>query len=128
MRLIPLSAAIFLLGVGTAIAGGGAPVPEKPEGGPPSGRPGPVLDEKKCTAVWELTEREGDTLAKDKAAPFVVNFEMVDADGDGKVTQDEFKEGCSKGWVQAEASKPAESGGGQTPEAPEQKPDEEPKP
>jgi hypothetical protein len=123
MKFASLSAAIVLLGAGTAIAGGGAPVPEKPEGGPPSGRPGPVLDEKKCTAVWEMTEREGDTLAKGKAAPFIVNFEMVDADGDGKVTQDEFKEGCSKGWVQAEASKPPESGGGQTPEAPEQKPD-----
>ncbi len=123
MKLVSLSTAILLLSVGTAIAGGGAPVPEKPAGGPPSGRPGPVLDEKKCSAVWEMTEREGDTLAKGKAAPFVVNFEMVDADGDGKVTQDEFKEGCSKGWVQAEASKPPESGGGQTPERPEQKSD-----
>lgn len=123
MKLASLSAAVVLIAAGTAIAGGGAPVPAKPEGGPPSGRPSQVLDDKKCTAVWEMTEREGDTLAKGNAAPFIVNFEMVDADGDGKVTQDEFKEGCSKGWVQEQASKPAESGGGQTPEEPEQKSD-----
>ena len=99
MKTVSLSAAILLLGVGTAIAGGGAPVPERPEGGPPSGRPGAVLDDEKCTAVWEITQREGDTLVKGKAAPYIVNFEMVDADGDGKVTQDEFKKGCSKGWI-----------------------------
>ena len=121
MKSVSLSAAILLLGVGTALAGGGAPVPEKPEGGPPSGRPGPVLDDQKCTAAWEMTEREGDTLVKDKAVPFIVNFEMVDADGDGKVTQNEFKDGCSKGLVQEQASKPADSGGGQTPEDPEKK-------
>jgi hypothetical protein len=121
MKSVSLSAAILLLGVGTAIAGGGAPVPEKPEGGPPSGRPGPVLDDTKCTAAWEMTEREGDTLAKDKAVPFIVNFEMVDTSGDGKITQDEFKDGCGKGLVQEQASKPADSGGGQTPEDPEKK-------
>ena len=94
-------------------------MPERPEGDPPSGRPGAVLDDEKCTAVWEITQREGDTLVKGKAAPYIVNFEMVDADGDGKVTQDEFKKGCSKGWVQEEASKPVNSGGGQTPQQPE---------
>ncbi len=67
-----------------------------------------------------MSQREGDTLVKGKAAPFIVNFEMVDADGDGKVTQDEFKKGCGKGLVQEEASKPADTGGGQTPEQPEE--------
>ena len=36
----------------------------------------------------------GDTLAKDKAVPFVVNFEMVDTDKDGKISQSEFQAGC----------------------------------
>ena len=94
-----------MLGAGTAFAGAGAPIPEKPEGGPPSGRPGAVLDETKCKSVWSLTEREGDTLAKDKAAPFIVNFEMVDTNKDGKVTQDEFTEACKKGLVQEAATK-----------------------
>jgi hypothetical protein len=76
------------------------------------------LDPDKCKAVWSLTEREGDTLSQDKAAPFIVNFTMVDTNKDGKVSQDEFTDGCSKGLVQEQASKPAESGGGQTPEQP----------
>jgi hypothetical protein len=121
MKLATVAALAMLLSAGTATAGGGAPVPEKPEGGPPSGRPGPVLDETKCKTVWSLTEREGDTLAQGKAAPFIVNFEMVDADKDGKVTQTEFMEGCKKGLVQEQASKPAETGGGQTPEQPTKK-------
>jgi hypothetical protein len=43
---------------------------------------------------------------------------MVDTNKDGKVTQDEFTEGCAKGLVQEQASKPTDSGGGQTPEQP----------
>jgi hypothetical protein len=120
MKLATFAALAVLLGSGGAFAGAGAPVPEKPEGGPPSGRPGAVLDEGKCKAVWELTERQGDTLSQDKAAPFIVNFEMVDTDKDGKVTEAEFKEGCKKGLVQEQASKPGETGGGQTPEQPTQ--------
>jgi hypothetical protein len=118
MKLATFATLAILLSTGSAYAGAGAPVPEKPEGGPPSGRPGAVLDDAKCKAVWGLTERQGDMLAQDKAAPFIVNFEMVDADKDGKVTQEEFSEGCKKGLVQEQASKPGESGGGQTPEQP----------
>jgi hypothetical protein len=89
-------------------------VPEKPEGGPPSGRPGSVLDGSKCKTVWSLTERQGDTLSQDKAAP----FQMVDTNNDGKITGAEFLEGCKKGLVQEQASKPGETGGGQTPQQP----------
>jgi EF hand len=116
MKLTPCAALTVLLGAGAAFAGGGAPVPETPQGGPPSGRPGAILDEKKCKAVWSLTEREGITLTT--AAPFMVNFQMVDTNKDGKVTLDEFMEGCKKGLVQEHASKPGEIGGGQTPEQP----------
>ena len=118
MKLATCAALAVLLAAGPAFAGAGAPVPPKPEGGPPSGRPGPVLDEAKCKTVWSLTERQGDTLSQDKAAPFIVNFQMVDTNNDGKVTQDEFLEGCKKGLVQAQASKTGETGGGQTPEQP----------
>lgn len=119
MKLVTLTALAVILAASQAFAGGGAEVPSKPEGGPPSGRPGPVLDDAKCQAVWSLTEREGDTLSQDKAAPFIVNFTMVDANNDGKITEAEFKEGCKKGLVQEAASKPAETGGGQAPEQPE---------
>ena len=118
MKLSTFTAMATLLGASYAFAGAGAPVPEKPEGGPPSGRPGAILDDAKCQAVWSITQREGDTLSSDKAAPFIVNFTMVDTDGDGKVTQAEFSEGCKKGLVQEQASKPEAGGGGQTPEQP----------
>jgi len=64
MKLAIATSIAVLLSAGSALAGAGAPVPEKPEGGPPSKRPGAVLDADKCKA---LTEREGDTLSQDKA-------------------------------------------------------------
>jgi hypothetical protein len=118
MRTVAVACLTFFFSAGTALAGAGAPVPEKPEGGPPSGRPGAILDDTKCKAVWGMTEREGDVLVADKAAPFIVNFEMVDTNKDGKVSQDEFTQGCKNGWVQEQASKPGETGGGQTPDQP----------
>jgi gamma-F420-2:alpha-L-glutamate ligase len=49
----------------------------------------------------------------------LVNFQRVDANGDGKITEDEFKRGCQSGWLPAEASKLADTtGGGQAPEQP----------
>ena len=100
MKLTTLSALAVLLGSGYALAGGGAPVPPIPESSPPSGRPSGILDDAKCQSIWSLTERDGEVLAADKAAPFVTNFHMVDTDGDGKVTADEFKKGCKSGWVE----------------------------
>ena len=43
---------------------------------------------------------------------------MVDTNSDGNISQDEFLEGCKKGLVQEQASKPGETGGGQTLEQP----------
>ena len=100
MKLTIFSALAVLLGCGYALAGGGAPVPPIPESSPPSGRPSAVLDDAKCQSIWSLTERDGDVLASDKAAPFITNWHMVDTDGDGKVTADEFKKGCKGGWVE----------------------------
>jgi EF hand domain-containing protein len=119
MKLATFAVLTIVLSASSAFAGAGAPVPEKPEGGPPSGRPGAILDDAKCEAVWSMTQREGDTLSEGKAAPFIVNFKMVDTNNDGKITHDEFKEGCKKGLVQEQASRPTgATGGGQTPEQP----------
>lgn len=118
MKVTTLTTLAILLSSGYALAGAGAPVPDRPEGGPPSGRPSAVLDDAKCESVWQLTEREGDNLSEHKAAPYVVNFQMVDANDDGKISEDEFKAGCGKGWIQEHASLPVDSGGGQTPQNP----------
>jgi hypothetical protein len=57
-----------------------------------------------------MTQREGDTLSEGQAAPFVVNFKLVDADGDGKISEAEFKDGCKKGLVQEAAAQQQPSG------------------
>ena len=54
--------------------------------------------------------REGDTLSQGQVAPFIVNFDMVDADGDGKITEAEFKEGCKQGLVQEATASQQPSG------------------
>lgn len=112
MRLATLATTALLFTTGYALAGAGAPVPEKAEGVPPSGRPSAVLDEPKCENIW--------SEAEENLAPHIVNFDMVDTSGDGKISKSEFKSGCGKGWVQEHASLPANSGGGQTPRNPTQ--------
>ncbi|XSG82985.1 MAG: hypothetical protein ACPW61_04190 [Methyloligella sp. ZOD6] len=70
--------------------------------------PGKALDDDKCQAVWDMTERDGDTLSKDKAVDFVVNYEMVDTDGSGDISADEFKNGCKQGWIKSKEGTDAE--------------------
>jgi hypothetical protein len=101
MKLATFAAMAVLLSAGYAVAGGGAPVPEGSQAGEPSGRPSAVLDDAACQDVWKMASPDGDTLAGDKAVPYIVNFQMVDTDNDGKISAAEFKTGCSKGWVQS---------------------------
>ena len=100
MKRSTIAALVLMCSASFAFAGGGAPVPPEPKGGDASGRPAAVLDDARCQTVWSLTEREGDVLSQNKAAPFIVNFTMVDTDGNGKISQDEFKQGCKAGLVQ----------------------------
>jgi hypothetical protein len=68
----------------------------------PAERPAAArLDEVKCQAIWQTAQREGDVLLADKAKPYIANFEMVDTNKDGKISEAEFIEGCSGGWVLA---------------------------
>jgi hypothetical protein len=103
MRVTTLTAVILLSGSTYALAGGGAPVPEGAMKDDPSGRPGKVLSEAECQKAWETAGPDGDMLSKDKAVPFVLNFQMVDTSKDAKISAEEWKEGCSKGWVSADA-------------------------
>jgi sporulation protein YlmC with PRC-barrel domain len=120
MKLAIVTSALFLITAGHALAGPGAGEP-KEAADPTSGRPGAVLDEAKCASVWSLTEREGDTLSEAKATPFVVNFKLVDANADGKISEAEFKDGCKKGLVQEAAAEGApEPSGAMAPQDGEQ--------
>jgi len=66
-----------------------------------SGRPSAVLNHDQCQAVWKMASANGATISKDQAVPYIVNFTMVDGDGDGKITADEFQAGCAKGMVKS---------------------------
>ena len=87
MKLAIVTSVAVILSAGYALAGAGAPVPEGSQTPPPSGRPSAPLDDAACQDVWKMAAPNGDTLAKDKAVPFVVNFEMVDSDKDGKISK-----------------------------------------
>jgi hypothetical protein len=100
MKRATLAALAILCTAGYAYAGAGAPVPEGSQNPPPSGRPSAALDDAKCQSVWKMASPNGDTLSKDKATPYVVNFEMVDTSKDGKISAEEFTAGCGKGWIQ----------------------------
>ena len=100
MKAVVLAATIILLGTGASFAGAGAPVPKGSQTPPPSGRPSAALDDANCASAWKMAAPNGETLSKDKAVPYVVNFQMVDTDNDGSISQDEFKTGCGKGWIQ----------------------------
>jgi sporulation protein YlmC with PRC-barrel domain len=120
MKIALLTSALFLITAGHALAGPGAGEP-KEAADPTSGRPGAVLDEAKCASVWSLTEREGATLSEAEATPFVVNFKLVDANADGKISEAEFKDGCKKGLVQEAAAEGApEPSGAMAPQEGEQ--------
>jgi hypothetical protein len=118
MRLTILTAVMLLTGMTYAFAGGGAPVPEGAMKDDPSGRPGKVLSEAECQKAWETAGPAGDVLSKDKATPFILNFQMVDSSGDGKISAEEWKEGCAKGWVSADAATEKDMEG--TPAAPDE--------
>jgi hypothetical protein len=104
MRITTLTAMMLLASTTYAFAGAGAPVPEGSQKEPPSGRPGKVLSEADCQKAWEMAGPDGDTLSKDKAEPFILNFQMVDTSKDAKISADEWKQGCAKGWVSADAA------------------------
>lgn len=117
MKFVAISTTVLLLSTGIALAGPGAGEPREPAD-PPSGRPAAVLDEAQCGELWTMTERQGDTLSEGQAAPYIVNFGLVDANDDGQISEAEFQDGCDQGLVQqAEATQ--QPSGDSVPEASE---------
>ena len=90
MRIVLVSVAL-LLTAGSAFAQGANNMT--------SGRPSAVLNDQQCQAVWNIASPNGATISKDQAVPYIVNFQLVDGDGDGQISADEFKTACGKGLV-----------------------------
>jgi hypothetical protein len=40
------------------------------------------------------------SLSPARAAPYVVNFKVLDVNLDGKISRDGFEDGCRDGWVE----------------------------
>ena len=99
MRLATLTAVALLFSAGCALA------QETPNNMTPntmtSGRPSAVLNDDQCQAVWKMASPNGATISKDQAVPYIVNFSMVDGDGDDNITAAESKAGCGKGMVKS---------------------------
>jgi hypothetical protein len=41
----------------------------------------------------------GAPLSKENAAPYVLDFTVIDVNQDGKISEHEFKNACHGGWV-----------------------------
>jgi hypothetical protein len=91
-KLLPITAVTLMCTTGLALAVEN-----------PSGRPGKVLDESKCQQVWKAAGPDGDSLSEGAASPYILNFAAVDTSNDRKISADEWKAGCNKGWVSADA-------------------------
>ena len=91
MRIVTLTSVALLLSAGCALAQGTNTMT--------SGRPSAVLDDATCQTIWQMASPNGAAISKDQAVPYIVNFQMVDVDGNGNITADEFKAACGKGMV-----------------------------
>ena len=92
MRLATLTSVALLLSASCALAQGTSNTMT-------SGRPSAVLDDATCQTIWKMASPNGATISRDQAVPYIVNFQMVDVNGDGQITADEFKAACGKGMV-----------------------------
>jgi hypothetical protein len=62
--------------------------------------PGSGMDDAKCRSAWAMLSPNGDAIPKEKAAPYVFDFAMVDIDGSGTIDGNEFIAGCKNGLAQ----------------------------
>ena len=79
------------LAASTALAGE-TPPPDEPAQG------GTALSLDDCRKIWNLAAGRSD-LGPDGAKPYVDDFAQVDTNGDGKITNAEFRAGCENGFV-----------------------------
>lgn len=59
---------------------------------------GAALNLDDCRKIWNLAAGRSD-LGPDGAKPYIDDFATVDTNGDGKITNAEFRAGCESGFV-----------------------------
>ena len=60
---------------------------------------GKPLDAAQCKAAWTIVSPNGAAISKDKPAPSIIDWTMVDTNKDAVIDADEFKAGCAAGWI-----------------------------
>ena len=119
MRLIVVTSTALLLSAGVAIAANPSTSNQAVQGMSPSGpvskeavptqtpsssgRPSAILSQNECDDIWGKAVQGSNTLTAESAAKYISNFKLADSDHDGRISQSEFRDACSKGWVQAQA-------------------------
>jgi hypothetical protein len=88
--------------------------------------PAAALDQDKCADLWNRAAQQNDSLSLGEAGQYIVDFNQVDTDGNGQISETEFKDGCKNDLVQSAAATPgsmsndpAESGAGANPGSPQ---------
>ena len=92
IRMLPF-VVVLVAGLGPVAMAGDAPAASG-SGDAASG----ALSLDDCRAIWNLAAGRSD-LGRDQAKPYVPDFAAVDTNGDGKITNAEFRAGCEKGLV-----------------------------
>jgi hypothetical protein len=64
---------------------------------------GKPLDKTACQALWTKATDGDKDLSEEKAGNYVVQFTLVDVNGDGRISDIEWKNGCTAGLVLATA-------------------------
>lgn len=88
MKLIASAGAALLLGAGF-VAGAQAH------------NGGHKLDNAQCSAAWKAASPNGEAISGNQAEPYVVNFIILDVDGNSELSAEEFKEGCTDGLMKS---------------------------
>ena len=60
---------------------------------------GKPLDDAQCKAAWTIVSPNGAAISKAKPVPSIIDWTMVDSNKDATIDADEFKAGCTAGWI-----------------------------
>ena len=59
------------------------------------------LDEATCSAVWAKASPNDNVIYYEQAAPYLIDEDIVDMDGDGSISQEEFKTACLDDYMRS---------------------------
>jgi hypothetical protein len=64
---------------------------------------GHKISEAECAVAWAMASGGAEAIGVDQAQAYVVNVGLLDEDGDGSVTYEDFKQACADGLMTDQA-------------------------